>query len=279
MDWFEKCSQAAEYLRKRLSSVPRVAVVLGSGLGFLESQVEGPTTIEYVDIPGFAVSTVPGHSGRLVVGTLSGTPVMLFCGRVHLYEGHPPQVVTMQVRTAGLLGVKAVLLTNAAGGLDPLWTPGEIMLITDHINLQGVNVLCGPQEPRFGERFVDLTDAYDAELRTLVRRHARQAGFSLREGVYLGLLGPSYETRAEIRMFRQWGVDAVGMSTVQEAIAARQLGMKVLGFSVVTNLAAGVSAGKLSHDEVKETAGRVQKRFSQLLAASVGIVDQAVRTR
>jgi len=276
MDWFEPVSRAAEHLKARLQTVPKVAVVLGSGLGFLESLVENPVAVPYGEIPGFPVSTVPGHSGRLVVGTLKGTPVMLFCGRVHLYEGHPPQVVTMQVRTAGLLGVKAVLLTNAAGGLDPLWTPGDVMLISDHINLQGTNVLCGPQDPRFGERFVDLTDAYDAELRTLVRRHARKVGFPVREGVYLGLLGPSYETRAEIRMFRQWGVDAVGMSTVQETIAARQLGMRVLGFSVVTNLAAGVSSGKLSHDEVKETACRVQKRFSELVAASVGLVDKAI---
>jgi len=276
MDWYDEVSKAAEYLKTRIQSVPPVAVVLGSGLGFLESRMEEPLVIPYGEIPGFPVSTVPGHSGKLVVGKLAGTPAMLFCGRVHLYEGHAPQVVAMQVRTAGLLGARAVLLTNAAGGLDPLWTPGDIMLISDHVNLQGTNLLCGPQDVRFGERFVDLTDVYDNEVRTLVRRHARAAGFPVREGVYLGLLGPSYETRAEIRMFRQWGVDAVGMSTVQEAIAARQLGMKVLGFSVITNLAAGVSPGKLSHDEVKETATRVQTRFAELLAASVRLLDGVV---
>ncbi|MBM4353117.1 MAG: purine-nucleoside phosphorylase [Deltaproteobacteria bacterium] len=276
MDWFEEVTKAAAYLKSRLTAVPQVAVVLGSGLGFLESQMKDAISIPYGEIPGFPVSTVPGHSGRLVSGSLGGTPALLFCGRVHLYEGLSPQKVAMQVRTAGLLGVKAVLLTNAAGGLDPTWTPGEIMLITDHVNLQGTNVLCGPVESRFGERFVDLTDAYDAELRSQVRRQARAMGIVVREGVYLGLLGPSYETRAEIRMFRLLGVDAVGMSTVQETIAARQLGMRVLGFSVVTNMAAGLSFGKLSHDEVKETAARVQKRFSELLVASVRTAGQVV---
>jgi purine-nucleoside phosphorylase len=272
MSLFDQVEEARRFVEKKIRIRPEIAVVLGSGLGFLEQKLAEAVEIPYADVPNMLPSSVPGHSGKLMAGRLQGKPVLLLSGRVHLYEGHSVGQVTFPLRVAIALGVRSVILTNAAGGLSPNWRPGDVMLISDHINLQGENALVGPLEPRFGERFVDMTDAYDVDLRARMKRWAAARGFKLRQGVYLGLLGPSYETKAEIRMYRTFGADAVGMSTVQEAIVARQMGAKVLGFSVITNLAAGVSAGPLSHEEVKQTAEAVKETFAALVLGAVSLL-------
>lgn len=272
MDNYSKVQEALGYLRKRLPMFPEIGATLGSGLGFLVDQLTDKCEIPFGDIPHFPSSAVPGHSGKLVVGLLDEVPVLLLCGRVHLYEGYSPQEVTLATRVAIALGVRTMILTNAAGAVSPHWSAGDIMLMSDHVNFQGTNALVGPQDDRLGERFVDMTDAYDSALRGRIRHWAAARGISLREGVYGGLLGPSYETKAEIRMFRGMGIDAAGMSTVQEAIVARQMRARLVGLSVLTNLAAGVSAGPLSHEEVKETAARVQGQFCDLIAGIVALV-------
>jgi len=272
MQLYDKVEEARTFIESRVSARPEIAVVLGSGLGFLQKQLAEPVEVEFDSIPHFPRSTVPGHSGKLVVGDLAGVPVMLFCGRVHLYEGYGCPEVTFATRVAVNAGAEFVVLTNAAGSISPNWSPGDIMLISDHVNFQGVNALVGPQDDRLGKRFVDMTDAYDADLRGRVKMWAKSAGIRLREGVYGGLLGPSYETKAEIRMFRGMGIDAAGMSTVQEAIVARQMGARVVGLSVITNLAAGVAAGPLSHAEVKETAAMVQQQFSDVISGVVSLL-------
>lgn len=272
MGYWEKVEEAARYLKEKLPFLPAIGVTLGSGLSSLGERLEGRVAIEYGKIPHFPVSGVPGHGGMLVVGRLKGIPVLLLCGRVHLYEGWNVHEVTLATRVVIACSVRTIVLTNAAGALNPLWSPGDIMLISDHLNLQGVNALCGPETLSFGERFVDMTDVYDRELRAKIKRWAARRGVRLREGVYAGLLGPSYETRAEVRMLRVLGADAVGMSTVQEAIASRQMGAKVVGLSVITNLAAGVSAGPLSHQEVKETADRVKMRLEEIVVGILGLV-------
>lgn len=269
MGLYEQVIESRDAIWKLSPLRPEIALVLGSGLQFLEAKVEEATEIPYSQIPHFRMSGVSGHSGKLRIGKWNNVPVMLFCGRIHLYEGFTPQEVCHGVRTAVACGAKVVMLTNAAGGLSPSVKPGSIVMLKDHINLQATNVLMGPEEPRFGARFQDMTDAYACDLRAAVKTWAKQSRFPLKEGVYTGLLGPSYETKAEIKMLRTLGTDTVGMSTVQEAIAARQFGAKVMGFSIVTNLAAGISAGPLSHAEVKETAlaaqGSVETLFTGIL--------------
>jgi purine-nucleoside phosphorylase len=266
MDLYDRLQQTAGFLRHRLGFEPDVAVTLGSGLSFLGERLDGAISIDFSEIPNWPVSSVPGHSGRLVAGEWEGRKVALLCGRVHLYEGYTAQEVTFATRAVILAGAKAVVLTNAAGGVWREWTPGDIMLIRDHMNLQGTNVLCGPEDLRLGKRFIDMSDPYDGTVRARIRDWAEARGLVLREGVYAGLLGPSYETPAEVAMLRKGGADAVGMSTVQETIAARQLGATVVGLSVITNLAAGVSSQPLSHEEVKETAERVQNTFAEVIA-------------
>lgn len=269
MDLYAKVVESRDAIWNLTPLRPKIALVLGSGLQFLEDKVENAVVIPYDSIPNFRKSGVSGHSGKLRIGTWDGVPVMMFCGRIHLYEGFTPQEVCHGVRTAVACGASLVVLTNAAGGLNPQVPPGNIIMLNDHINLQATNVLMGSEDQRFGLRFLDMTDAYSSEMRALAMQWAKSAGFPLHEGVYCGLLGPSYETKAEIRMLRILGADTVGMSTVQEAIAARQSGAKVMGFSIVTNLAAGVSAGPLSHQEVKDTAlaaqGSIEKLFSGIL--------------
>jgi purine-nucleoside phosphorylase len=260
---------AAASIAQRLEGFqPRVAIVLGSGLGSLADQIQDARRIPYADIPGFPAVRVAGHAGELVAGTVTGVPVVAQNGRFHMYEGHAPNVVALPVRVFHRLGVRTVIITNAAGGLRPGFRPGMLMLIADHVNLTWRNPLTGPVEPG-EERFPDMSDAYDRELRALAREVAREAKIPLEEGVYAGLLGPSYETPAEIRMLQRLGADAVGMSTVLEVVVARARAMSCLGFSMITNIAAGLSSMKVSHEEVLTTAQRVAGQLATLITGVV----------
>lgn len=263
---YEAVREAAAAVRIRAGTVPELALILGSGLGALAARVEDAVVVPYADIPHFPLSTAPGHAGRLLLGSLGGRPVAVMSGRVHLYEGYTPQEVVFPIRLLHTLGARALLVTNAAGGVNLSFHPGTLMLITDHINLTGQNPLTGPNDPRFGVRFPDMTQAYSTRLQDLVRLAALDQRVDLAEGVYLGLRGPSYETPAEIRMARALGADAVGMSTVLETIAARHLDMEVAGISCITNMAAGILPRKLTEEEVIETANRVGDEFSALVS-------------
>ena len=263
---YEDASEAAAFLESRTHLRPLAAVVLGSGLGGFASQLEGPVAIPFAEIPHFPQSTVPGHSGRLVIGTLGGTPVAVMQGRVHAYEGYSSAEVTFPIRVLACFGVRGVILTNAAGGIRESFTQGDLVLISDHINFTGFNPAAGRNDDRLGPRFFDMTEAYSRRLRKLAQSAANQDGVSMQEGVYLSLLGPSFETPAEIRAFRTLGADLVGMSTVQETIVARHMGLEVLGISCVTNMAAGIQGAPLNHEEVMETGRRVESRLAQLLA-------------
>lgn len=266
---FDQANAAAAYIRARTDLKPAIGIVLGSGLGAFAEGIEDAVIIPFSEIPHFPQSTVPGHSGRLVIGRLDGVPVAVMQGRVHAYEGYSPEEVTFPVRVLGLLGVRMLIVTNAAGGIRLDMKQGDLVLLSDHINFTGRNPVAGPNDERFGPRFFDMTEAYSKRLRRLAATVAERQGFPVAEGVYLSLLGPSFETPAEIRAFRAMGADLVGMSTVQEVIVARQMGIEVLGISCVTNLAAGIQAEPLSHEEVMETGRRVAARFSQLLTALV----------
>jgi purine-nucleoside phosphorylase len=272
MTYYDQVVEAAEVLRGMLGGLaPRVGLVLGSGLGAVADAVSNPIFIPYAEIPHFPQSTVEGHSGRIVAGLLGGVPVVVMQGRVHSYEGYTPQQVTFPMRVLGTLGVRAVVLTNAAGGIQQGYHVGQLVALADHINHMGWNPLTGPNEPRFavrkgaGLRFFDMTEAYSKALRALAKVAATEEGFSLDEGVYLATPGPSFETPAEIRAFRALGATLVGMSTVPETIVARHMGMEVLGISCVTNLAAGLGATHLSHEDVSETGRQVEQRLAGLL--------------
>jgi purine-nucleoside phosphorylase len=258
-------AQAADAVAGRASLDPRTVLVLGSGLGPLADEVREPASIPYSEIPGFPVSTAPGHAGRLVIGRLEGEPVAVMAGRAHLYEGYSPEKVVFPIRTLWRLGARILIVTNAAGGVNPVYRPGTFMIIADHINLTGRNPLVGPADSGLGARFPDMTEAYDPALRALAHRASLAAQVSVAEGVYLGLLGPSYETPAEIRMARALGADAVGMSTVMEVIAAVHSGMRVLGISLISNMAAGMLPQKLTEEEVIDTANAVREPFARLL--------------
>lgn len=246
-----------------------MAVVLGSGLGAFADRLDQAERVPYTEIPHWPAATVVGHAGTLVRGTSAGRPVLTLAGRAHFYEGHDLGTVTFATRVLGRLGVKTLVLTNAAGGIDTTFTPGTLMVIDDHINLMGSNPLVGPNDDRFGVRFPDMTDVYAPRLRAIADQAAGAAGVGVRHGVYVGLHGPSYETPAEIRYLRTIGADAVGMSTVPEAIVARHMGLEVLGISCITNPAAGVLPEPLHHDEVVEVARRVSASFMGLLEAIV----------
>ena len=263
--YYDKVHQASDLIRSRSKSIPRTAVVLGSGLGAFASSLERATAIPYGDIPEWPVSKVVGHEGRLVVGQVDGHDVAALAGRSHFYEGYDLRTVTFATRVLGLLGVKTLILTNAAGGINPGFTPGDLMVIDDHINLLGVSPLTGPNDERFGVRFPDLTHVYSPRLRSLADEAGRALGTALRHGVYAACHGPSYETPAEVRYLRTIGADAVGMSTVPEAIVARHMGIEVLGISCITNFAAGVRPQPLDHNEVLEIAERVRGTFIALL--------------
>ena len=255
---------AAARLKKISSLRPTLAIVLGSGFHHALTELRVDKKISYAKIPGFPKPTVSGHAGELYFGHLGKTPVLVLSGRAHFYEGHPMARVTFAVRTLAALGVRDLLLTNAAGGVNEKFRAGDFMALTDHINFMGANPLRGPALAGL-MRFVDLTDTYDDRLREMLWQAGKNSGLKLRRGVYLAVSGPSYETPAEIRAFAKLGADAVGMSTVPEAIAARQCGLNVAAVSCITNLAAGISRGKLSHTEVLETAGRVKQSGAALL--------------
>ncbi|SFJ28918.1 purine-nucleoside phosphorylase [Thermoflavimicrobium dichotomicum] len=257
--------EAADMIQKQSSIQPRIGLILGSGLGVLAEEIQDPVTIPYGQIPHFPISTVEGHAGQLVIGTLENQPVVVMQGRFHLYEGHELASVTFPIRVMKELGVDTILVTNAAGGVNESFEPGDLMIIRDHINLMFRNPLIGPNDPELGPRFPDMSQAYDAELRQLAHRVAEEQGIKVQEGVYAGVLGPSYETPAEIRMIRKVGGDAVGMSTVPEVIVARHAGIRVLGISCISNMAAGILPQPLSHEEVMETAERVKEKFIGLV--------------
>jgi purine-nucleoside phosphorylase len=262
---YERAEHAARFIRSRADTDVRVALVLGSGLGAFADRLEEAQALSYAEIPGFARSTVEGHAGRLVVGKVGGVGVAAMQGRFHFYEGYTLEEVTFPIRTLGLLGAKSILLTNAAGGLNNSFEQGSLVCISDHLNLMGTNPLLGKNDPRFGPRFPDMTEVYDREYQDVAIHEARGIGIELRRGIYAALTGPSYETPAEIRMLRLLGADAVGMSTVPEAIVARQMGLRVLGLSCITNMAAGVLDKPINHEEVIETGERVRDTFAELL--------------
>jgi purine-nucleoside phosphorylase len=266
------------WVRGKTDAPPAVGVILGTGLGAFADQLASLAIIPYAEIPGFPISRVPGHAGKLVVGDLrtpDGTvTVAALQGRVHAYEGWPASEVAFGARVLCSLGVKALLVTNAAGGIDPTFRPGDLVRITDHLNLTGLNPLTGPNDERLGARFPDLSEAYDTRLGDLLDVAAEEVGVSLRQGVYAGVLGPSYETPAEIRMLRAMGASLVGMSTVHEVIAARHMGVPVTGLSLVTNLAAGMTGQKLSHEEVQAAGQRAALRLTALLTT---FLPRAVR--
>ncbi|MEQ1604058.1 MAG: purine-nucleoside phosphorylase [Pyrinomonadaceae bacterium] len=279
---YENAAAAAEFIRSKYSGELQTAIVLGSGLGDFANSVQDAARIRYEEIPGFAVSTVEGHAGQLVLGKIGGVGVAVQQGRFHYYEGYDMQQVMLPVRAFGLLGIKNVILTNAAGSLNSDMLPGSLMLIADHLNCLGVNPLRGPNDKRFGPRFPDMTEVYDREFRAIALEEADEISHErfekgvdekpidfLNAGVYCALSGPTYETPAEIHMYRQLGADAVGMSTVPEAIAAKHMGLRVLGISCITNLAAGMSSDPINHEEVMETGAKVAEVFKELLSRIV----------
>lgn len=263
--------EATQYLVGKLTAPPDIGLILGSGLGVLADEIETAQVIPYESIPHFPVSTVEGHAGELVVGTLKGKNVILMKGRFHLYEGYDPGLITLPIRVMKQLGVHTLIVTNAAGGIRTTLQAGDLMLITDHINWMFNNPLIGSNDSRLGVRFPDMSEAYSLQLRSIARQVAEELVITLQEGVYLGLLGPSYETPAEIRMMRTLGADAVGMSTVPEVIAASHAGLRVLGISCITNMASGISNNPLSHEEVIATTERVKERFVSLV---LGIIPR-----
>ncbi len=274
-DLYSKAQSAAAFVRSRTTIQPTIGIILGSGLGNFASQVHDATRIPYAEIPHFTQSTVEGHSGHLVLGRVAGIPAAVMQGRVHAYEGYDMAQVTFPTRVLALLGAKTLIVTNAAGGIRTTLEQGSLVAISDHINFTGTNAAAGPNEPRFtvverpAQRFFDMSAAYSRRLRTLAIEEAARQQFLLTEGVYLAVLGPSFETPAEIRAFRTLGADLVGMSTVHEVIIARHMGLEVLGLSVVTNMAAGVHDRPLDHEEVMETGRHVEKQFTGLLTALI----------
>ncbi len=273
---YERAEHATRVIRSRISIEPRIALVLGSGLGGFADDFEEAVGIPYEDIPGFVRSTAQGHAGRLVVGKIDSVPVLAMQGRVHYYEGYSLEEVTFAVRTFGLLGVKTLVLTNAAGGINVQLTQGALMVISDHLNLMGVNPLRGANDERFGPRFPDMSAVYSHELQELVIDEAKAIGVEVRRGIYGALSGPSYETPAEIHLLRNLGADAVGMSTVPEAIVARHMGLEVLGISCITNMAAGISDAPINHEEVMETGNRVRETFAELLRRVISAISKRV---
>ena len=262
---YERAEKAARVIRARTKTEVSVAIVLGSGLGAFAEELTEATAIPYHEIPGFARATVEGHAGQLVIGKAGDVTVAAMQGRFHFYEGYSLEEVTFPIRVLKMLGVRTLVLTNAAGGLNVELAPGSLMVISDHINLLGANPLIGPNDDRFGPRFPDLTLVYAADLQNMVIEEAREMGMELRRGIYAALSGPSYETPAEIHMVRTLGADAVGMSTVPEAIVARHMAMQVIGISCITNLAAGVSNRPIDHSQVMAIGERVRGQFTELL--------------
>ncbi len=266
----EKLNRCVEVIREKTSFQPEAALVLGSGLGGFGEMVEDALRIPYASIPGFPVSTVPGHAGQFILGYVRGVPVIVMQGRVHYYEGYPMEDVVMPIRIMGMLGAKKLILTNAAGGVNTAFTPGDLMLLEDHISAFVPSPLRGENLDALGTRFPDMSCVYDRHLRQAAEQAAESRGIALQKGVYLQWPGPNYESPAEIRMFRTLGADAVGMSTVCEAIAARHMGLRVCAVSCITNMACGILPQPLSHEEVQETASRVREKFESLILEMIG---------
>ena len=269
----EVYEETARWLQERLPAVPDVAMVLGSGLGSMVDDAEDRLVFDYADIPNFPQSTVTGHAGKLVYGVLGGKRVLAMQGRFHFYEGWSMEQVTFPVRIFKLLGVETLVVTNSAGGINPDFAPGDLMLIRDHLNMTGVNPLRGTNVDRFGVRFPDMSEPYDRKLRLLAMQAAQKLDLYLHTGIYGGVHGPSYETPAEVRMLRRLGADAVGMSTVPEVIVANHAELRVLGISCITNMAAGLSETRLTHEEVKEVAQQARERFVQLVGNILELMD------
>ncbi len=266
---YDKLKTCYESLRAKTDFEPEVAIILGSGLGDFADEIQIETTVDYHDIEGFPTSTVPGHKGRFVFGYVQNTKVVIMQGRVHYYEGYAMSDVVLPTRLMGLLGAKKLILTNAAGGVNFDFAPGDFMMITDHITSAIPSPLIGANLDELGPRFPDMSEVYSRRMRDVIRSIADAKALPMKEGVYVQLTGPAYETPAEIRMVRNWGADAVGMSTACEAVAARHMGLEVCGISCITNLAAGMSSAKLDHKEVQETADRVAVQFKDLLNAII----------
>jgi purine-nucleoside phosphorylase len=262
---YRRVERAAEVIGSRGDVKPRIALVLGSGLGAFADELQEKVVVPYDQIPGFARSTVEGHAGQLVIGKSGGVPLVAMQGRFHYYEGYSLEQVVFPIRTFGLLGVQTVVLTNAAGGINVQFDKGALMVISDHLNLMGASPLRGPHDERFGARFPDMTEVYARDLQEMVVAEAHGIGLEMRRGIYAALSGPSYETPAEIRMLRTLGADAVGMSTVPEAIVARQMSLRVVGISCITNLASGVADQLIDHSDVMETGEQVRVAFTELL--------------
>jgi purine-nucleoside phosphorylase len=273
---FLHAEAAAKFILRKTELRPRIALVLGSGLGAFADEFSNAANIPYAKIPYFPRSTAIGHAGQLVLGTVGGIPVAGMQGRVHLYEGYSAKQVAFPMRVFSRMGVKAVILTNAAGGINLNYFEGALVALRDHINLQGANPLIGPNDDRFGQRFPDMTRAYDPDFRRFVAEEGKRFKLNLHEGVYLACAGPNYETPAEIHAFRTLGADLVGMSTVPEVLAARHFGIRVLGISCVTNMAAGITGKTLSADEVFETGARVKTQFIALLRAVIPRIAEAI---
>ena len=271
---YDQITEAARYIESRTALRPAIGVILGSGLGGFASQIEHPVTLPYSEIPNFPHSTAPGHSGCLLIGTLNGIPVAVMQGRVHGYEGYSAAQVAFPTRVLAHFGIRALILTNAAGGIRTSLHEGQLVLISDHINLTGQNPTTGPNDDRLGARFFDMGNAYSRQLRALAHTASKSEGLALEEGIYISVPGPSYETPAEIRAFRTLGADMVGMSTVHETIAARHMGVEVLGISCVTNMAAGVKDQVLTAEEVLEAGKKVEQQFARLLTRIVAAIAE-----
>ena len=267
-----RLAKSVKYIKGKISITPEIGLILGSGLGSLADQIQNPVFLPYENIPNFPVSTVEGHAGRLVVGTLEGKNVIAMQGRFHFYEGYPIQDVTFPVRVMKLLGVQKLAVTNAAGAVNKEFNPGDLMLLTDHLNMQGTNALIGPNLKEFGPRFPDMSTPYHPEMMDAARKAAAELNIEIKEGVYACMSGPSYETPAEVRMLRTLGSDAVGMSTVPEVVVAVHSGIKALGISCITNMAAGVLDQPLNHEEVIETSARVRELFIKLMTRIVATI-------
>jgi len=265
-----KILESSKFIQSKFNTKPKVGIILGSGLGIYIDQIQNKTIIPYQDIPHFKKTTVEGHEGRLILGEVHGVPVVALQGRMHPYEGYPMEEIVHPVRTLAALGIEMLFVTNASGGINSEYHPGDLVAISDHINLSGRNPLVGPNIAELGPRFPDMSEAYDSELRGLLKQIAKNHHVNLKDGVYCSVLGPTYETPAEIRMLRIIGADMVGMSTVSEVIAANHLGLKVAGVACITNYAAGIKLEKLSHADVKKVAEKAMVGFATILTETIG---------